>query len=157
MNIRKATPEDANSFLMFLKQLDTETSFMLFEPEERKTTPEAMVKRIEETNRASLLLLAEEDGKIVGFLSAERGFANRIKHTAYIVVGILADNIGMGLGKRLFEKLDIWAIESGVIRLELTVMVPNERAIKLYSSMGFKIEGTRGKACLVDGEFIDEY
>jgi hypothetical protein len=54
---------------------------MLFEPGERQVTQEDVirtVKRRSETN--SLALVAEVNGKIVGFVSADRGFANRIKH-----------------------------------------------------------------------------
>ena len=43
---------------------------------------------------------------------------------------------GQGVGKQLMNKLESWAIESGIHRLELTVMEHNERAIKLYKAFG---------------------
>lgn len=90
MIIRKVKLEDAEELLNMLKQLDSETKYMMYEPGERKTSIEEMKATIEQINASnSLMLVAEEEKKIVGFLSAERGFANRIKHSAYIVVGIL--------------------------------------------------------------------
>lgn len=157
VKIRQAVPNDSKEYLFFLNKLDSETSFMLYEPGERKATEEELKRRIEESTKNSLLIFAENKGKVIGFLSAGRGHVNRIKHSAYIVIGILEDYRGQGIGKKLFEELDTWAINNGIIRLELFVMVNNVRAIKLYKKMGFKIEGTKEKGCLVNGELIDEY
>jgi len=157
IKVRQGNPNDAKEFLIFLHKLDSETSFMLYEPDERRINEENLKEKIEETSKNSLLLIAEKEEKLIGFLSAERGHANRIKHSAYIVIGILEDFRGKGIGKGLFEELDKWAIEQGIIRLELTVMINNENAISLYRKMGFNIEGTKEKSCLVNGVFVDEY
>ncbi|QEK13570.1 GNAT family N-acetyltransferase [Crassaminicella thermophila] len=158
MMIRKIKEDDAGMFLNMLKRLDNETKNMMFEPGERKTTVDeikADIRNLYHSN--SLILVAEENGEIVGFLSAERGFANRIKHSAYIVIGILNDYRGKGIGTKLFEELEKWANEKNITRLELTVMLHNERGIRLYEKMGFKIEGIKERSLIVDGEYIDEY
>ncbi len=98
-----------------------------------------------------------DDDKIVGYIRAERGKYRRVFHTAYIVVGILRDYSGKGIGTRLFENLDKWAGENGVRRLELTVECHNHAARHLYEKSGFKIEGIRAGSMLVDGNFVDEY
>lgn len=157
MIIRQAKPADAKKYLSFLHTLDSQTSFMLFEPGERTTSEEEVRSRIENAMENSLLLVAESEGEIVGFLSAGRGTVNRIKHSAYIVTGILEEYRGKGIGKKLFKELDSWAVEKGLVRLELTVMVNNEGAVVLYRKMGFKIEGLKEKSCLVDGVYVDEY
>lgn len=158
MIIREAEMKDAEQFLKMLKQLDTETKFMLYDPGERKTTIDDIKKKIEnsrETN--SLILAAEQNGTITGYLTAEREPHNRVLHCAYIVVGILKDYRGMGIGTQLFEKLEAWARSSGITRLELTAMTHNETAVGLYQKMGFEIEGIRKNAMTVDGEYVDEY
>lgn len=90
-------------------------------------------------------------------MSAERGAANRIKHSAYIVIGILKDYRGQEIGTKLFERLEKWASENAIIRLELIVMTHNESAIGLYKKMGFKIEGLKEKSLIVDENYVDEY
>lgn len=158
MIIRTIRENDAQKFLNMLKKLDSETKNMMYEPGERKTTVDEMkrkIRNIYDTN--SLLLVVEENENVIGFLSAERGFANRIKHSAYIVVGILSDYRGKGIGTKLFEQLEKWAIENGITRLELTVMVHNDTAIRLYKKMGFKIEGVKERSLIIDGKYIDEY
>jgi RimJ/RimL family protein N-acetyltransferase len=51
----------------------------------------------------------------------------------------------------------MWAVEQGIHRLELTVMVHNQRAIDLYEKVGFQREGRKRDALLVGGEYVDEY
>ncbi len=158
MIIRKIEIEDSERFLNMLKQLDNETKNMMYEPEERKTSIEEMKSRIKNINASnSLMLVAEEEQNLVGFLSAERGFANRIKHCSYIVIGILKSYRGKKIGTSLFEELEKWALENNITRLELTVMVHNEGAIRLYKKRGFNIEGLKEKSLLVDGRYVDEY
>lgn len=158
ITVRKIQIEDAKEFLEMLKQLDGETKNMLFEEGERRSTVEDIKKQIEEASQSdSLLLVAIKDNKLVGFLSADRGFANRIRHSAYIVIGILADYRGNRIGSHLFEELDKWAKDSKIIRLELTVMKHNEAGVNLYKKMGYEIEGTKVKSLVVDGQFVDEY
>jgi len=156
--IRKIELKDAESFLYMLRQLDSETDFMMYEPGERKTTVDEIKSVIQNAYSSnSLILVAEENGKLVGFLSAERGFANKIKHSAYIVIGLLKNYRGRKIGTNLFEELNKWALENGITRLELTVMTSNDIAISLYKKMGFKIEGLKEKSILVDGKYVDEY
>jgi len=157
VKIRQAVPSDSKEFLLFLHKLDSETSFMLFEPGERKTSEEEIKRNIEQMGENSIMLVAESDEKIIGFLSAYRGHVNRIRHSATIVIGILEGFRGKGIGKTLFEELDQWAINNGISRLGLTVMVNNENAINLYKKTGFKIEGIKEKSCLVNEVFVDEY
>ena len=62
-----------------------------------------------------------------------------------------------GIGSKLFDKLEEWAKENHLKRLELTVEVTNSVAINLYKRQGFVIEGTKKNTMFVDGVFVDEY
>lgn len=158
MIIRPIKTDDSRSFLDMLKQLDRETSFMMLEPGERTTTVENMEENIKNMGSSdSLTLILEDEERIAGFLSASRGTAARIRHRAYIVIGILKDYRGKGLGEKLFQELERWTKEHHITRLELTVMTHNEGAIRLYEKMGFKIEGMKEKSLLVNGTYVDEY
>ncbi|WP_314165124.1 GNAT family N-acetyltransferase [Lachnoanaerobaculum gingivalis] len=61
------------------------------------------------------------------------------------------------MGSKFFDKLEEWAKENHLKRLELTVEVSNTIAINLYKRQGFVIEGTKKDTMLVDGVFLDEY
>ncbi|MDF2888621.1 MAG: GCN5-related N-acetyltransferase [Lacrimispora sp.] len=158
MQIRTARPDDSDLLIKMLKQLDTETSFMMYEPGERSATADDMRRRIEQWERSgSLFLLLENEGDFAGFLCASRGEPKRIRHCAYLVIGILKDYRGHGYGSMLFQKMDQWARENGITRLELTVMAENERARHLYEKMGFIVEGKKERSMIVDGVMVDEY
>lgn len=158
MVIRKAKLEDSNNLLSMLLALDKETKYMLLEPNERDNDVSRVQGMIHQSiNGSNLLLVAEEENTIVGFLSAQRGMLKRIKHTAYIVVGIREIHRGKGIGRKFLSELDLWAKENLITRLELTVMCPNVVAKHLYEKNGFEIEGIKKKSMLVDGEYVDEF
>jgi RimJ/RimL family protein N-acetyltransferase len=70
---------------------------------------------------------------------------------------ILQDYSGAGLGKELMRLMEEHARQIGVIRIEAQVRVKNERAVRLYQSAGFEIEGTRRREALIGGEMQDSY
>ena len=131
---------------------------MLFEADERPNDINRVKAMINQSiNGDNLLLIATEDDNIIGFLSAQRGIIRKIKHTAYIVVGIREKFRGKGIGKKLFCELDLWAKENNISRLELTVMCPNSMAKQLYEKNGFEVEGTKRNSIFMNGKYIDEY
>ena len=150
--------EDANKYLDMLLNLDNETKFMMFESGERPTDINIVKNTIKQSiDGEDLLLVATDDEDIVGFLSAQRGTQNRIRHSAYIVVGIREKFRGIGIGSKLFSILDIWAKENNITRLELSVICSNDIARRLYEKNGFEIEGIKKNSMIIDGKYVDEY
>ncbi|MEO8525784.1 MAG: GNAT family N-acetyltransferase, partial [Caldimonas sp.] len=45
----------------------------------------------------------------------------------------------------------------GVLRIELTVYIDNERAIALYRKFGFEIEGRCRGYAMRDGQYVDAF
>lgn len=157
MDIVKIKPQDAQKFLNLLLQLDKETKFMMFEPDERKMSAEQLENLLGSGEESGIFSGIQKGNEIVGFISVKRGIPNRMKHTAYIATGILQEYVGKGLGKKLIKEAEKWALKYGVTRLELTVNEKNERAIALYEKMGFHKEGLKEHAMKIDGEYVNEY
>ncbi|KZE15212.1 GNAT family N-acetyltransferase [Priestia aryabhattai] len=157
--IREISSSDAAAFLTLNKKLDKETAYMLYEENERATTLEQQKKMITTFLKMpnSTILVAEQDGQLVGHLSMIGGSVNRKKHSAYLAVGVLHSYGNRGIGTALFEEMEKWAAQSGIKRVELTVMTHNEPAISLYKKMGFEIEGKKVCSLVVDGKSVDEY
>lgn len=157
---KKLEIQDVENYWNLLNSLDNETNYMMYEPKEReqRTNIQELRDDIQSNviNGKDFLQVALVDNKIVGYIRAERGKFNRIYHTAYIVIGVLKNYSGKGIGTTLFQDLDKWAKENGIIRLELTVEYHNKAAIHLYEKNGFQIEGVRKKSMLVNGTFVDE-
>ena len=127
--------------------------------EKENTSDEQLKKRIEsiKEEKSSTILIAEENGVVVGYLFAVGGHQTRAKHSVYIVVGIEENYRGKGVGASLFRKLEEWAKQQNIHRLELTVMVHNNAGIALYKKMGFEIEGTKKHSLFINGKFRDEF
>lgn len=157
--IREIQEHDAENFLSLCHRLDRESKYMLLEPGERKATLEEQRNRIVEirSTQNQVVFVAEENGSLVGYLSASGGRFVRNKHSAYIVVGILEQFTSRGIGTAFFQELENWAREQQIHRLELTVMIHNQRGVGLYQKMGFAIEGIKKESLLVDGSYVDEY
>jgi RimJ/RimL family protein N-acetyltransferase len=159
MLIRSIVPSDAEQFLHLCLQLDEETQFMLLEAGERVTTAmqqQAQIERILSQENQHIFV-AEDDGRLVGYLGAFGEHFKRNKHCVYIVVGILQAFSGRSLGTRLFSQMELWARQRHLHRLELTVMTHNAAAVALYKKQGFEIEGLRKHALYVNGVYTDEY
>lgn len=158
---RKLRVEEAQKFWDMMNELDKETKFMMYEVGEREEKTmnlqalECQIQNSIEDN--DFLLIAEVEGDIVGYLSGERGVPNRIKHTAYVVTGVREKYRGCGIGKELFQRLDSWAKENDVTRLELTVICNNIIAKKLYEKNGFVVEGIKKNSMIIDGQYVDEF
>ncbi|MCT2197555.1 GNAT family N-acetyltransferase [Paenibacillus sp. p3-SID1389] len=159
IEIREIRVDDAERFLKLCLQLDQETKFMLYEPGERTTTAEEQRERIQSilSEVGSTILVAEDQGQLVGYLAVFGGQAKRTKHVGYIVVGITQAYSGKGIGTRLFQAAEAWRAQTELTKFELTVMIPNERAVALYKKMGFEVEGVKRNSIRVDGNYVDEY
>jgi len=131
---------------------------MLLEPDERSTTETEVAEQLRRAAARpnSVVLVAEAAGELVGYVEATGGGARRNRFTAHVVIGVRQAYAGRGVGGKLLAQLERWGRANGMRRLELTVMTHNERAIGLYTKMGYRVEGTRQAALLVDGELVDE-
>ena len=156
--IRVAGPPDAAALLELKRQLDRETSFMMFEPGERDSSAMDLAAELSQAARSqnSVVIVADAGDYLAGYVELTGGLLRRSRTTAYVVLGVLARAAGQGLGTALLRQARDWAAAHGLHRLELTVMAHNTLAIRLYERMGFAVEGRRAEGLIVDGQFIDE-
>ncbi|MFD2654570.1 GNAT family N-acetyltransferase [Gracilibacillus thailandensis] len=159
MIIRTIKMSDAEKLANLIVEVEQSSQYMLLEPGERENSADKqlkMIKSVQDSNN-STILVAEENQQLLGYLFAFGGNSRRNRHIVYIVVGVLAGYRGQGIGSKLFNQLDQWARLQNIRRMELTVATSNRSAVELYKKIGFEIEGTKRKALLVEGEYLDEY
>jgi len=157
--LRTIQEQDAEQYLALCRQLDKETHFMLLEPGERTTTVEEQRERIRTilAGANKTIILAVAEGKLVGYIAGIGGDYRRNWKTVHIVIGVLQEYSGQGIGKRLFLALEEWAVGKAIHRLELNVMTHNQRGILLYQRMGYEVEGVKRDDLFVDGGYINQY
>jgi len=158
MQIREARPGDEEELVRLFTTLDEETSFMLLEPGERKTSVEGQAELIRNFSESGFqaLFVACEDVSLAGFIGGSGGTANRDRRTIHIAMGVLASHWGKSIGRQLLQRFESWAKTNGFHRIELTVMENNERAKRLYEKSGFEYEGTRRDSLKVEGKYVNE-
>ena len=158
MRVHEAIPSDSDRLVALFRTLYSETSFMLFEPDEFTVTGEQQARRIAEVSRSEsgVMFVCEIDNDLVGVVFGNRGIARRTRHSLYVVIGVLQAYVGHGVGRTLLEALEGWAHSRGLHRLELTVDVDNRRAIALYEKCGFEREGVKRHSRRIGGRYSDE-
>lgn len=156
--IRPVRLEDA-PFINEIRRMDGVRENILGITSERATRSEDYIKGLSENDHVFVAEINENGlKKVVGTIGMNVSRSPRLRHSAGIGIMIHADYQGKGIGTELFKKVidlaDNWLM---LARLELSVFVENERAIKLYKSFGFQIEGTRKYGAIRNGKYADEY
>lgn len=141
--LRCPTKQDAAELSQLRIEIDGETEYLDREAGEGFLSQEDFERLIYEDSieKNSVFLLAEADGKIVGFARCKGNKLSRFKHKAEFGICILKKYWGYGIGKALLENILIWADTHGVRKIALNVVETNSNAIKLYESFGFVEEG----------------
>ena len=99
-------------------------------------------------NKCARYLVAEEAGEIVGFAGAWI-----VLDEAHITnIAVEESRRGRGIGRKLTEALLQYAANLGVCYATLEVRRSNQRAQKLYQSLGFEYVGVRKRYYADNGE-----
>jgi RimJ/RimL family protein N-acetyltransferase len=141
--LRCPTKHDAIELSKLRVKIDGETENLDRESGEGLLTPEDFEKLIYQDSIAkkAIFLVAEVQGKIVGFTRLEGSKLNRFKHKAEFGICILKEYWGHSIGKVLLENILMWADTVGIEKISLTVVQTNTKAIQLYKIYGFAEEG----------------
>jgi len=156
--IRPVKLEDA-VFINEIRRMDGVRENLLGIISERLADSEGFIKSLT-PNDHMLVAEVEENGskRVVGVIGLNISKNSRMRHSASIGIMVHKDYQGKGIGKALFARIidlaDNWL---KLVRLELTVFTDNERAINLYKSFGFEIEGRKKYAAIRNGEYADDY
>jgi len=158
ISVRPIEIEDAKAYRELFSRLNQETIFRLYEAGEKNITIEEQEEEISRIlqNKDSLLLVAVDNGALVGYLAAFGKSARRIKHIVTISIAILQSHVGIGVGTKLFNELEKWAKENNKHRLELTVMDNNPAGQALYKKVGFEVEGIKRDSLYIAGAYIND-
>ncbi|MCM3609825.1 GNAT family N-acetyltransferase [Planococcus sp. MERTA32b] len=157
-SIRSAEEADAKSLSEVRLQVDGETENLDREPGEAYIDEAGFIRIIEKdaASSSNLFLVAEAEGRIVGFSRCEGNSLKRTAHQVEFGVGVLQAYWGYGIGKNLLKESIDWADSNHVRKMTLKVLEINKKAILLYEKCGFEVEGIlREDKFLSDGKYYD--
>lgn len=148
VTIRRVRTSDTSFILNLLPSLADPELPHWRDPEVMLDIDKRILKaEIEEGNTDNAIFIAEDTKtqEQLGFVFLEVGtdyyYPEPHGHVADIIVAPTAR--GRGIGKLLMKKAEEWTKESGYSLLTLNVFNDNDKARKLYSSLGFRPDMTK--------------
>ncbi|MBM6617395.1 GNAT family N-acetyltransferase [Bacillus suaedaesalsae] len=156
--IRSAVLKDADSLSHLRLQIDGETEKLDREPGEAFIDREGFEQLIiiDSENERNIFLVVEIGDKLVAFSRCEGNPLKRFSHKVEFGVGVLKEFWGYGIGKNLLKESIKWADENNLSKMTLQVLETNDKAVKLYESLGFEVEGVlKRDKILSDGNYYN--
>ena len=156
--IREAELRDAEALARLRMKTDGETEYMDREEGEGYLSPKEFKELIitDQNERNNLCLVACEKQEVVGYCRCEGNKLKRLKHQVTFGIAIMKEYWGYGLGRQMLEMVISWSEEKEIHKINLSVSESNKRAIRLYETYGFKIEGClKDDKKLSDGKYYD--
>ncbi|MHB8584369.1 MAG: GNAT family N-acetyltransferase [Thermoplasmatota archaeon] len=153
VHVREAVVDDAPQILAVSKEVASEREFILTQPEDLWDLPR---QRERLANPNLKFFIAERAGQIVGIVSLRRGERTASRQTVDLGISIRKDSRGAGIGRRLCTVAEEWAKANGVHKICLGVFPENERARRLYRSLGYVEEGHLREQFFLGGKWRDE-
>ncbi len=90
----------------------------------------------------SLVLVAESDGKILGYIICKIGEKPPVYKDIYFGeidnLAVAVEYQRRGIGQKLFMKAQEWFKTKGITRIELMITVGNEKSNNFWQKMGFE-------------------
>lgn len=132
-NIRPARPEEAGLVLEFINKLAVYEKCA-----DEVVADEATLRHSLFEERSAEVVLAEEDGEVVGFALFFHNFSTFVGRKGLYLedLFILPEKRGLGYGKALLKYLARLAVERHCGRMEWICLDWNQPAIKVYRSIG---------------------
>ncbi|HYK72908.1 MAG TPA: GNAT family N-acetyltransferase [Pseudoneobacillus sp.] len=158
-SIRRAIESDAEQIILHTKKvLEENTDFMGTSLEEFNPTIEEEKAWIHSHSRQGLLLVAEVNKTIIGILNFRLSSTKKFSHQGLFGMSIQESFTNQGIGRSLIKELIQWAKKDNrVEKISLEVFSNNNRAIHLYTKLGFTEEGRRIKQAKISpNEYVDD-
>ena len=153
INIRKATIEDVKSITEIYNEAIQKTT-ATFDTESKSV--ETQIKWFKEHGTKNPILVAELDGKIIGFASLSK-YSTRCAYsdTAELSLYIKEEHQGSGFGKNLMESIVKEGEKAGLHAIISRITDGNEKSIYLHKINGFEHIGDMKEVGFKFGKRLD--
>ncbi len=159
LDIQEAKPENAEEILNLLKQIGSETDFLLLDETGLHKTLEEEKAFLEKANTSitTKFFIGLVNGKVVADCGIMGHHTKKTKHNVDLGISVLKDFWHKGVGRHMLEHTINYArITAEIKNIYLEVRADNLNAIKLYESLGFKKVGTMPDKVFSNGKYFDE-
>ncbi|HEY7196866.1 MAG TPA: GNAT family N-acetyltransferase [Gaiellaceae bacterium] len=156
VEIRQAEPRDAPVLVELAQAVASEPeSWLIADGGWRSAADERRYLRAIRRAPDAAVLVAEEEGALVGRLSISRDPHPASRHVADVGLLVAKDYRRRGIGRALMLAAEEWGRDIGLGKIELHVFPHNEAAIALYDSLGYEREGLRRRHYRRGADYVD--
>ncbi len=119
--------------------------------------PERWDERLRQNDSNRIVFLAADvRGELAGAGALHFPSEPRRQHVARLGMHVSTRFQGQGIGRKLLDALLDEADRRAISRVELSVYPDNQRALRLYGSVGFLVEGRCRLSSFRDGTYVDD-
>ena len=152
--IRSITEHDIEQFRLAVGSVAREKLYLAFlDCPSLEMTKDFVLSNIKESWPQ---VVAISNNKVIGWCDIVGSNRHACKHLGTLGIGIINEYRGNGIGHQLINKALELAEKKGFTRIELSVREDNKRAIHLYKTFGFSIEGKHINSLLIDGQYYNQ-
>ena len=150
-------PADASELVAFIQRAGDESDFLTFTGSEFNRPVEHQISHIKFSQlNGDLMIKGVIDESIVALLTVHRHVDRpQLSHVASLSIIVGRAHWRLGIAKHLMRASMDWARSKGIRKIDLTVIEDNLPAIRLYTSLGFVIEGISKDGIFVKGRYKD--
>ncbi len=153
LTIRLVQPSDYEAVQIYIEQMATENTFTNQYPGRPRKSREDF-----EASILKMWMLVILDGeKVVGVLSAHPHQHVWEMRVCSYGIHMLKAYHRNGLGHHLMNRLEEWARQNNMHRIEGQVRAVNTAGLVLYLKHGFVVEGCRRDCVFINGEWFSNY
>ena len=138
MTVREASSEDAEAMARVMAAV-AEEGLIATEPPVDIVARAKRFREAMEGERPAALWVLEDDGEVLGNAGAQESVPGVLS----VGMAILPEARGRGGGRALLDAILEHAQSRRAHKVELEVWPDNARAVALYASAGFEVEGLR--------------
>ena len=157
--VRSAQLGDVQALIEQTRAVLVEGTFMVTTSEEFNVTLEQWEERIKSysSEEGKILLVATAQEQVIGSLHFRNGVRRRLAHQGDFGMSVHKGWRERGVGSALVQSLINWSCANPLIeQIRLSVLATNEAAIRLYTTVGFALEGRlMNQTKLDDGTYTD--
>jgi len=141
--VRRATPEDLPAVLELVDELDRfQHEWRVFPPRSRlrENIAERYEKAVASPDGEDLLVVAEDEGKIVGTAFGHSVIPSSFSDEAALelsAVVVRPSHRGRGIGAALSREVARFAVARGIRIVVLKTFAQNESALRFWQGVGF--------------------
>ena len=154
VTVRRANADDAEAIANIINSVVDEgkyTSLKKFSVEEER-------EYINSLNEREAILVANKNGKVVGFQSIGlfAKWSESMNHVGNILPLVLREDRGQSIGKLLAERTLEFARENCYEKISTYIIEGNIKALNYYEGLGFDIVGRWSKRVKTNGKYHDD-